>query len=89
MNLATRRWEGYEALARWTTPDDRGHFGRALDDEGLASNMLIRSVDALSNWHTASANSSWFVQVNLTARDLEQDGLPDLVAALIEGLASP
>jgi len=89
LDLSAGHWVGFEALARWTTPDDRQHFGRALDDEGLASNMLIRSVDALSGWHTASGNTSWFVQVNLTGRDLEQDGLPDLLAALIDGFGLP
>ena len=71
---------GFEALARW-----RGEVTGRFDDDGLALNMLLNAADALSAWQAQTGRSDLFVHVNLTGRDLEEPGLPDLIATLIEG----
>lgn len=73
---------GFEALARWQGAD---LSVERLEDTALASNMLIRACNALALWREEAGRDDLFVQVNLTGRDLADDGLPDLVAALISG----
>ncbi|MEO0465180.1 MAG: EAL domain-containing protein [Pseudomonadota bacterium] len=87
-NVSTGEWAGFEALARWTALRGEGD-GRPLDNEGLASNMLIRAAEAIARWQALTGNQSLFVHVNLTGRDLEQGGLPGLVSALIDGYGLP
>lgn len=71
---------GFEALARW-----RGEVSGRFDDDGLALNMLLKAADALSAWQGETGRADLFVHVNLTGRDLEEPGLPDLIATLIDG----
>ena len=73
---------GFEALARW---DGAGLSAQRLEDTALASNMLIRACNALALWRDEGARDDLFVQVNLTGRDLADQGLPDLVSAMISG----
>lgn len=73
---------GFEALARWEGVD---LSVERLEDRALASNMLIHAVNVLSLWRDESGRQDLFVQVNLTGRDLSDEGLPDLVAALMSG----
>ena len=81
-SLASGTLAGHEALARWTGPGAGAH---RHDDEGLASNMLIRAAETLGDWQALTGRPDLFIQVNLTGRDLEQTGLVDLVEALVEG----
>lgn len=71
---------GFEALARW-----RGEVTGRFDDDGLALNMLLKAADALAAWQAQTGRGDLFVHVNLTGRDLEEPGLPDLIATLIDG----
>ena len=71
---------GFEALARW-----RGEVTGRFDDDGLALNMLVKAADALAAWQASTGRADLFVHVNLTGRDLEEPGLPNLIATLIEG----
>lgn len=82
ISLATGKVAGYEALARWTGAGAGSH---RHDDDGLASNMLIRASETLAHWQQRTGRTDLFVHVNLTARDLEQSGLAELVDALVEG----
>lgn len=80
---------GFEALARWEAGPGDIQTGQRYDDDGLASNMLIQACEALAGWRAASGRRDLFVHVNLTGRDLELEGLVDLVQALIEGFSLP
>ncbi len=83
ISLQTGRVAGFEALARWPSSTD-DTVNRYVDD-ALASNMMIHACQALTKWRQISGFEDLFVQVNLTARDLTDDKLIDLVAALIDG----
>ncbi|WOR15969.1 EAL domain-containing protein [Hyphomonas sp. FCG-A18] len=76
------RITGFEALARWDGVSDPAE---RLEDTALASNMLIRAVNALVLWREESGRDDLFVQVNLTGQDLADESLPGLVSALISG----
>lgn len=80
--VSGERIAGFEALARWEGAE---LSAERLEDTALASNMLIHAVNSLSFWREESGRDDLFVQVNLTGRDLADDGLPDLVSALISG----
>ncbi len=78
---------GFEALARWPV-EDGGQDQAAqyrFDDKALASSMLIHGCEALTAWRDLVGREDIFMQVNLTARDLADDGLLDLVQVLISG----
>lgn len=76
---------GFEALARWNAGVESLNAAHRLDDDGLASNMLILAAEALSGWQAQNSLGELFVHVNLTGRDLEHFGLVGLVEALVEG----
>lgn len=78
---------GFEALARWDVGVESLNPALRFDDDGLASNMLIRASEALSDWQKERGRRDLFVHVNLTGRDLEHFGLVGLVEALVEGHA--
>ncbi len=87
LSLADGRVVGFEALARWPSPDgsaDAGAYQR-YDDKALASNMLIHACQALSIWREEIGCDDVFMQVNLTATDLADESLVELVEALING----
>ncbi len=76
VDLASGRVAGFEALARWPGGPD------AYADPGLASNMLMQSAEALSDWRRVPAGADVFVNVNLTGRDLAEGAVPALIEAL-------
>ncbi|MEQ3747564.1 MAG: EAL domain-containing protein [Henriciella sp.] len=82
--LRQRRTIGFEALARWRGNDDSLSSG-ALDDQALATNMLIASAEALSALQLAHDDPDLFMHVNLTGVDLMDDMLVALVSALNTG----
>ncbi len=88
LSLTDGRVVGFEALARWPSPDtgndDSGVYQR-FDDTALASNMLIHACQALSVWRDELQRDDIFMQVNLTSTDLANESLVDLVEALING----
>ena len=63
---------------------DAGAYQR-YDDKALASNMLIHACQALSVWREEIGCDGRFMQVNLTATDLADESLVELVEALING----
>jgi EAL domain-containing protein (putative c-di-GMP-specific phosphodiesterase class I) len=88
VSLRNGQVAGFEALARWddgglTSPPSR------YEDEALASNMLIRSAEALARLREVTRRDDLFMHVNLTARDLARGTLPALVEALINGYNLP
>ncbi|MEL6568132.1 MAG: EAL domain-containing protein [Pseudomonadota bacterium] len=85
ISIANGKTVGFEALARWDADLTTITAAQRFEDDGLASNMLIRAAEALSNWKLASQREDLFVHVNLTGRDLEHAGLVGLVEALVEG----
>lgn len=85
VSIQTGKTVGFEALARWNAGIDALDPALRFDDDGLASNMLIRAAEALSLWQAQTGRSDLFVHVNLTGRDLEHFGLVGLVEALVEG----
>lgn len=82
--LRQRKTIGFEALARWRGDDERLSSG-AMDDQALATNMLIASADALSVMQASSGEADLFMHVNLTGVDLMDDMLVALVSALNSG----
>lgn len=86
INLSNGRVAGFEALARWS--GDAAH-GDRLEDEALASNMLLQAAEALAEWRRQPGYEDLFVQVNLTGRDLARGGIPDLIEALVQGHKFP
>ena len=87
ISLKTGEAVGFEALARWDSRE--GATDRDFEDPALASNMLIRSAEALALWREKTDRADLFVHVNLTARDLAGDDLPGLLDALIRGYKLP
>lgn len=81
ISLRSGQLAGFEALARWRGEGLAGRF----EDDGLASNMLIRAAEALATWQGLTGRGNLFMHVNLTGRDLEHKGLAGLVEALVEG----
>lgn len=81
--LRSRRVEGFEALARWTSED--GLQSPVGDTKGLATSMLIHAADALKSFRKVVRSDTLFVQVNITSRDLADGQLVDLIAALRSG----
>ena len=84
VSLRNGQVAGFEALARWDDGDLTSPPSR-YEDEALASNMLIRSAEALTRLREITGRDDLFMQVNLTARDLARGTLPALVEALING----
>lgn len=75
---------GFEALARWK--DDKGQLVRAaIEETALATNMLIASADALAQFQSITSNKDLFMHINLTGLDLMDEGIIELVSALITG----
>lgn len=87
ISLSTGQTAGFEALARWSGAPDANDA--AFEDPALATNMLIQSAEALSNWHQATGRRDLFVQVNLTARDLATPDVATLMETLIHGYNLP
>jgi EAL domain-containing protein (putative c-di-GMP-specific phosphodiesterase class I) len=88
VSLRNGQVAGFEALARWDDGDLNSPPSR-YEDEALASNMLIRSAEALARLREITRREDLFMQVNLTARDLARGTLPALVEALINGYNLP
>jgi EAL domain-containing protein (putative c-di-GMP-specific phosphodiesterase class I) len=88
VSLRNGQVAGFEALARWDDGDLTSPPSR-YEDEALASNMLIRSAEALARLRDITGREDLFMQVNLTARDLARGTLPALVEALINGYNLP
>ena len=84
ISLQTGCTAGFEALARWS-----GGTDASFEDPALASNMLIKSAQALAVWHKATGRNELFIQVNLTARDLVTADVAHLIEALINGYDLP
>ncbi len=85
VSVASGKVAGFEALARWNVAADPLQASKRYDDDGLASNMLIRAAETLDIWQQASGRRDLFVHVNLNGRDLEHSGLVSFVSALIDG----
>lgn len=86
LSLITGDVVGFEALARWPSEGAAGAGAyRDFDDKALASNMLIHACEAISTIRAAILRQDVFMQVNLVSEDLMDDGLIDLVSALISG----
>lgn len=88
VSLRNGQVAGFEALARWDDGDPKSPPSR-YEDEALASNMLIRSAEALARLREVTGRDDLFMHVNLTARDLAKGTLPALVEALINGYNLP
>ena len=87
ISLRTGRTAGFEALARWSG-DAAGADG-SFEDPALATNMLIHATQSLAEWHGATGRRDLFVQVNLTARDLAEGAIADLIETLLQGYDLP
>lgn len=87
ISLKTGEAVGFEALARWESRE--GATDSDFEDPALASNMLIRSAEALDMWRRYTDRDDLFVHVNLTARDLMSSDLPGLIDALMRGYKLP
>ncbi len=88
ISLRDGRVVGFEALARWTGAGLNNPPSR-YEDQALASNMLIRSAETLSNLREGSGRDDLFMHVNLTARELTKSTIPALVEALLNGYHLP
>lgn len=87
VSLQTGEAVGFEALARWDNRE--GATDSDFEDPALASNMLIRSAEALDMWRRYTDRDDLWVQVNLTPRDLQNDNLPGLIEELMTGYRLP
>lgn len=88
ISLRDGRVVGFEALARWTgnglsLPPSR------WEDQALASNMLIRAAETLSNLRRQAKRDDLFMHVNLTARELTKSTIPALIDALTNSYELP
>jgi EAL domain-containing protein (putative c-di-GMP-specific phosphodiesterase class I) len=88
ISLRDGRVVGFEALARWTgnglsLPPSR------WEDQALASNMLIRAAETLSNLRHEAKRDDLFMHVNLTARELTKSTIPALIDALTNSYELP
>lgn len=88
VSLGNGEIAGFEALARWDDGGTKSPPSR-YEDEALASNMLIRSVETLAKFRDQTRRDDLFMHVNLTARDLARSTLPALVEALMNGYQLP
>lgn len=79
---------GFEALARWDGVGSNAPPSR-YEDQALASNMLIRSAETLSELRKGAGRDDLFMHVNLTARELVKSTLPALIEALMNGYDLP
>lgn len=86
---------GFEALARWQHPS-RGllapaEFVPLAEEIGLAgvllANVANRALAALSRWRQAQPQLT--MAINLSARQLEDTGLPALVQSVLGAVALP
>ncbi len=87
ISLRTGRAAGFEALARWD--GDAAGIDGSFEDPALATNMLIHATQSLAEWHAETGRRDLFVQVNLTARDLAEGMVADLIETLLQGYALP
>lgn len=78
---------GFEALARWS--GGAGDLDGSFEDPALATNMLIHATQSLAEWHSETGRRDLFVQVNLTARDLAEGAIADLIETLLQGYSLP
>jgi EAL domain-containing protein (putative c-di-GMP-specific phosphodiesterase class I) len=88
ISLRDGRVVGFEALARWDGSELNIPPSR-YEDQALASNMLIRSAETLSNLREGARRDDLFMHVNLTARELTRSTLPALIEALMNGYGLP
>jgi EAL domain-containing protein (putative c-di-GMP-specific phosphodiesterase class I) len=88
ISLRDGRVVGFEALARWDGMEVNAPPSR-YEDQALASNMLIRSAETLSNLREGAKRDDIFMHVNLTARELTKSTLPALIEALMNGYKLP
>lgn len=87
ISLRTGNTAGFEALARWNG-NSAGVDGW-FEDPALATNMLIHATQSLAEWHAETGRRDLFVQVNLTARDLAEGAIADLIETLLQGYDLP
>lgn len=88
ISLRDGRVVGFEALARWTGPGLSTPPSR-WEDQALASNMLIRAAETLSDLRREARRDDLFMHVNLTARELTKSTIPALIDALSNSYALP
>ena len=87
ISLRTGCAAGFEALARWE--GGAGDMDGSFEDPALATNMLIHATQSLAEWHAETGRRDLFVQVNLTARDLAEGAIADLIETLLQGYDLP
>lgn len=87
ISLRTGKTAGFEALARWK--GGAGEMDGLFEDPALATNMLIHATQSLAEWHKETGRTDLFVQVNLTARDLAEGAVADLIETLLQGYRLP
>ncbi len=88
ISLRDGRVVGFEALARWTGPGLSTPPSR-WEDQALASNMLIRAAETLSDLRREAKRDDLFMHVNLTARELTKSTIPALIDALSNSYQLP
>jgi EAL domain-containing protein (putative c-di-GMP-specific phosphodiesterase class I) len=87
ISLRTGNTAGFEALARWS--GDAAGVDGSFEDPALATNMLIHATQSLAEWQAETGRRDLFVQVNLTARDLAEGAIADLIETLLQGYDLP
>jgi len=87
ISLRTGQAAGFEALARWS--GDAAGVDGSFEDPALATNMLIHATQSLAEWQAETGRRDLFVQVNLTARDLAEGAIADLIETLLQGYDLP
>ncbi len=88
ISLRDGRVVGFEALARWNGPGLSTPPSR-WEDQALASNMLIRAAETLSELRRSARRDDLFMHVNLTARELTKSTIPALIDALTNSYQLP
>jgi diguanylate cyclase (GGDEF)-like protein len=94
VELTDERVDHYEALLRWTSPHGAvspESFVPVAEQTGMVNDLgryaLERALAELS--HQRASGRDTGISVNLSVRQLSDDGLPDLIAALIAENALP
>jgi diguanylate cyclase (GGDEF)-like protein/PAS domain S-box-containing protein len=92
VDLASGDTVGFEALARWMHPDDRivgpAHFIPLAESTGLilalGESILGKAASAAAAWNASAPGAApLWVSVNLSARQLVDARLADLVATIV------
>ena len=91
IDLSSGRVDGVEALARWHHPErgilPPGEFIGLAEETGLivglGLSVLSRAADQARRWEIEMGSRAPKVHVNISARQLSDTDLPDLVAGVI------